>query len=157
MTLYDFEVNSITGEKISLNQYAKKTLLIVNTATECGFSYQLEGFQKLFEIYESQGFSVLAFPSNSFKQEPNDNAEIHNKCSALFKLTFPFFEKIEVKGDNIHPLFAWLTEQKRGFITKAIKGNYTKFLIDQNGQVLKRYAPRTKPESIEMDIKKLLA
>lgn len=156
MTLYDFEVNQITGEKVSLKTYAGKVLLIVNTATECGFSYQLEGFQSLYKRYKPKGFSVLAFPSNSFKKEPDDNAEIQNKCSALYKLTFPLFEKISVKGQDMHPLYRWLIKQRKGFWTNAIKNNYTKFLIDKNGHVVKRYAPHIKPDVIEADIKTIL-
>jgi glutathione peroxidase len=156
MNLYDFELNDIKGDKVSLNEYLGKVLLIVNTATECGYSYQLEGFQKLFNSYKSKGFTVLAFPSDSFKQEPNDNAEIQNKCSALFNISFPIFEKISVKGKDINQLFSWLINQKRGFLTKSIKHNYTKFLVDRDGNVVKRYAPHVKPSKIESDLKALL-
>ncbi len=156
MKLYDIEVNNITGKKVSISQYANKVLLIVNTANECGFSYQLQGFQSLFTSYKSQGFFVLGFPSNSFQKEPNDNAEIQNKCSALYSISFPLFEKISVRGKDIHPLFDWLINQKGGFITKGIKYNYTKFLIDREGNVVKRYSPHVKPRAIEADIKSLL-
>ncbi|HKL47517.1 MAG TPA: glutathione peroxidase [Candidatus Izemoplasmatales bacterium] len=156
MILYDIDARNTRGENVSMKQYEGKVLLVVNIATECGFSYQLEGFQSLFTRYQDKGFLVLAFPSNSFKKEPDDNAEIQNKCNTLFKITFPLFEKVSVKGDDIHPLFQWLITQKRGFITKGIKYNYTKFLIDREGHVLKRYAPFTKPETIRADLEALL-
>ena len=156
MKLYDFEINDIEGNKVSMNKYANKVLLIVNIATECGFSYQLEGFQSLYTSYKSKDFVILGFPSNSFQKESKNNAEIQNKCSALYSITFPLFEKISVKGKNIHPLYNWLINQKRGFITKGIKYNYTKFLIDRDGHVVKRYSPFVKSHAIDSDIKSLL-
>lgn len=156
MKLYDIDVQTIRGKQVSMKEFENKVLLIVNTATECGFSYQLEGFQSLFDAYEKQGFFVLAFPSNSFKKEPNDNAEIQNKCNALYNISFPIFGKISVKGDDIHPLYKWLINHKRGFITKNIKFNYTKFLIDREGNVIKRYSSFIKPQAIKADIEALL-
>ena len=156
MKLYEIDALNTRGEKVSMKQFEGDVLLIVNTATECGFSYQLEGFQKLYSDFSKQGFNVLAFPSNSFKKEPNDNAEIQDKCNTLYNISFPIFSKIDVKGDHIHPLYRWLTSQKGGFITRNIKANYTKFLIDRHGQVVKRYGPFTKPEAIKADLKALL-
>ncbi len=156
MNLYDIDVRNTRGEKVLFKQYEGKVLLIVNIATECGFSYQLEGFQSLFSELGNKGFYVLAFPSNSFKKEPNDNPEIQNKCNALYNISFPIFEKISVKGDDIHPIYKWLINHKRGFITKNIKYNYTKFLIDRDGNVVKRYSPLTKPNTIKTDIETLL-
>jgi glutathione peroxidase len=156
MNLYDIEARNTRGENVSMEKFSDKVLLIVNTATECAFSYQLEGFQRLFEAYKDKGFFVLAFPSNSFKKEPNDNAEIQDKCNTLYKISFPLFEKISVKGDDIHPLYQWLINQKKGIITKGIKFNYTKFLIDREGHVVKRYSPFTKPEAIKADIEALI-
>jgi len=156
MKLYDIDARNIRGETVSMKDYENKVLLIVNTATECAFSYQLEGFQRLFENYENQGFSVLAFPSDSFKKEPNDNAEIQNKCNTLYKISFPIYEKVSVKGHDIHPVFKWLISQKRGLITRNIKFNYTKFLLDRKGNVIKRYSPFTKPEKIKLDIEALI-
>lgn len=156
MKLYDIDVRDIRGKNITLSEYADNVMLIVNTATDCGFSYQLEGFQTLFENYNDKGFFVLAFPSNSFKKEPNDNPEIQDKCNTLFNISFPLFEKVSVKGNNIHPLFNWLINHKRGLITKGIKYNYTKFLIDRQGHVVKRYSPLTKAEKIKADIEALL-
>ena len=154
--IYDIDVQTIRGKQVSMKEFENKVLLIVNTATECGFSYQLDGFQSLFDRYEEQGFSVLAFPSNSFKKEPNDNAEIQDKCNTLYKISFPIFGKISVKGDDIHPLFKWLTNQKRGFITKSIKFNYTKFLVDREGNVIKRYSSFVNPQKIKADIEAIL-
>jgi glutathione peroxidase len=156
MNLYDIEAKNTRGEKVSMEKFSDKVLLIVNTATECAFSYQLEGFQRLFDTFKDKGFFVLAFPSNSFKKEPNDNAEIQDKCNTLYKISFPLFEKISVKGDDIHPIYQWLINQKKGFITKGIKFNYTKFLVDREGHVIKRYGPFTKPEAIKADIEALL-
>ena len=156
MDLYDIDVRDIRGKEISLSEYAGNVILIVNTATECGFSYQLEGFQSLFDQFSDKGFFVLAFPSNSFKKEPDDSPEILNKCNTLFNISFPLFEKISVKGDNIHPLFKWLINHKSGLITRGIKYNYTKFLIDREGHIIKRYSPLTKPDKIKADIEALL-
>ncbi|MFW5794192.1 MAG: glutathione peroxidase [Bacillota bacterium] len=156
MKFHDFEIINIEGVKLKMSKFTNKVLLIVNTATECNSSYQLEEFQSLYNSYKSQDFAVLGFPSNSFQKEPNDNAEIQNKCATLYNITFPLFEKISVKGKDIHPLFNWLINQKRGFLTKSIKYNYTKFLIDREGNVVKRYSPFVKPDAIESDIKNLL-
>ncbi len=156
MNLYDFQVTDIHGTERNLSEYKDQAALVVNTATECGFAYQFEGFQKLYERYKDEGFVVLAFPSNDFKQETKPRAEILEKCSMLYDISFPIFDKISVKGENIHPLFDWLTKEKGSFPTKSIKWNFTKFLIDKQGKVVKRFGPHRKPAAIEKHIKAVL-
>lgn len=145
------------GKEKSLADYKGKVLLIVNTASECGFTPQFEGLQKLFETYEDQGFEVLGFPCNQFNnQDPGTDAEISHFCQRNYGVTFQMFSKVDVKGENAHPLFVYLTQEAKGMITKQIKWNFTKFLIDKNGAVIDRFAPQTKPESIEKEIEKAL-
>lgn len=157
--LYDFTVKDINLESQSLANYKDQVLLIVNTASNCGFSGQYEGLEKLYKQYKDRGFSVLGFPCNQFNhQEPGDEQEIKNFCKLKYDVSFPLFAKIEVKGEHQEPLFAFLTEEKRGlFGSKEIKWNFTKFLIDRKGKVIKRYAPTTHPEAIMKDIEKLLS
>lgn len=147
----------MTGEEISLAQYKEKVLLIVNTASKCGFTPQFSGLQRLYETYNNQGFEVLGFPCNQFgKQDPGSNEDILNFCQSHYAVTFPMFQKIEVKGKHAHPLFKYLTEQAKGVLTSDIKWNFTKFLIDRNGHVIARFAPQTKPEKIERAIEEAL-
>lgn len=157
--LYDFSATALNGEQIALSQYAGKVLLIVNTASHCGFTPQYAGLQQLQTRFADQGFAVLGFPCNQFgRQEPGDSAQIGAFCTQNFGLNFPMFEKIEVNGENAHPLFKWLTGMRPGVLgTEGIKWNFTKFLVDREGKVIERYAPITKPESIVSDIEQCLA
>ncbi|HPA71122.1 MAG TPA: glutathione peroxidase [Spirochaetota bacterium] len=157
-TVYDFEVKAITGFNKSMSDFKGKVLLIVNTASKCGFTPQYEGLQKLYEKYRERGFEVLGFPSNQFmKQEPGGDGDIQNFCQVNFNVGLPMFSKIDVKGPGAHPLYRHLTETAPGiFGTRKIKWNFTKFLVDRSGKVVKRFAPATKPEKIEGDIARLL-
>lgn len=157
MSVYSQEATLMTGETISLQTYAGQVILIVNTATQCGFTPQLKELETVYETYKEKGFTILAFPCNQFgNQEPGTNEEVQTVCERDHGITFPLFEKINVKGPDAHPLFTFLTEEKKGRATKEIKWNFTKFLIDRNGQVVKRYAPITKPEKISNDIETYL-
>ncbi|MDR3384927.1 glutathione peroxidase [Cupriavidus basilensis] len=157
--VYQFEASSLAGLPVPLSQFSGKVLLIVNTASECGFTPQYAGLQALQDQYAASGLEVLGFPCNQFgKQEPGDAAQIGQFCESRFHVTFPMFGKIDVKGDNAHPLYRWLTSEKPGVLgLEAIKWNFTKFLLRRNGTVFKRYAPTTKPEDIKRDIETLLA
>ncbi len=157
-TVYDFTVQTGTGSGKSLDEYRGKVLLIVNTASRCGFTPQYDGLQSLYETYKDKGFEVLAFPSNQFmNQEPGSDTEIKEFCQVNFNIRFPIFSKIDVKGPGADPLFRHLTEASPGiFGSREIKWNFTKFLVDRSGKVVKRYAPVTKPESIEKDVRKIL-
>lgn len=158
MTIYDFTVTAADGHDIPLSDYKGKVLLIANTASKCGFTPQYEALQALYEQYGDEDFTVLAFPCNQFaNQEPGTNEEIQNFCRINYGVTFPVLAKIEVNGDNAHPLFQYLKEQAPGTAGKAIKWNFTKFLIDAEGRVYKRYAPSTTPDKLTGDIEKLLA
>jgi len=157
MSIYDFNVKDIDGKSVSLSKYKGKVLLIVNVASECGFTPQYEGLEKLYEKYKDQGFMVLGFPCNQFReQEPKSNSEIKFFCHGTYHVTFDMFSKIDVNGDNANPLYKFLKDQQGGFLTDSIKWNFTKFLVDRDGKVVDRYAPLTKPASIEEDIVKLL-
>ncbi|MCM2492786.1 glutathione peroxidase [Burkholderia glumae] len=157
-TLYSFSANALGGGEVSLDAYRGKVLLIVNTASECGFTPQYAGLQQLHERFGARGLAVLGFPCNQFGgQEPGDAAQIGAFCEQRFGVTFPLFEKIDVKGEHAHPLFRYLTDEAPGLLgTKMIKWNFTKFLVDRSGNVVKRYAPQTKPDEIAEDIEKLL-
>lgn len=149
-SIYNFSATSIRGKQIDFSGFKGKTLLIVNTASRCGFTPQYKGLQELYEKYKDKGLLILGFPSNQFlNQEPGDEKNIQEYCELNYGVTFPLFAKIDVKGPEIHPLFAYLTTFLPGFLTRKIKWNFTKFLIDSNGRPLKRFAPYTKPESIE--------
>ncbi|MDF2494054.1 glutathione peroxidase [Sphingomonas sp.] len=154
----DFEVKTADGATASLADYRGKVLLIVNTASKCGFTLQYEGLETLHRDYGERGFEVLGFPCNQFgAQEPGDAAEIANFCSLTYDVTFPVFAKVEVNGPNADPLFERLKAEAPGVLgSKAIKWNFTKFLVDREGAVVHRYAPTTKPEDIRKDIEKLL-
>ncbi|KVG63629.1 glutathione peroxidase [Burkholderia pseudomultivorans] len=157
-TLYSFSAQTLAGAPVSLDAYRGKVLLIVNTASECGFTPQYAGLQKLYDQYATRGFFVLGFPCNQFgKQEPGDAAQIGAFCERNYGVTFPMFAKIDVKGEHAHPLYRYLPDEAPGILgLKAIKWNFTKFLIDREGRIVKRYAPSTKPEEIAADIEKLL-
>lgn len=157
MNIYGFKVHDAQGEEVPMTEYQGKVLLIVNTATGCGFTPQYEGLQKLYDRYNDRGFVILDFPCNQFgHQAPGTEEEIQEFCTLKYKTTFPLFAKIEVNGKNADPLFDFLKKQKGGFLGKDIKWNFTKFLISRDGTVVERYAPATKPEKIESDILKLL-
>lgn len=158
-SIYSFSAEPLGGgAPVSLETYTGKVLLIVNTASECGFTPQYTGLQKLYDDYAARGLAVLGFPCNQFgKQEPGDAAQIGAFCEKNYGVTFPMFEKIDVNGANAHPLYRWLTGEAPGLLgLEAIKWNFTKFLVDRSGNVVKRYAPVTKPEAIAADIEKLL-
>ena len=148
MALYDFSVRLSSGEERHLADYRGKVLLIVNVASKCGFAPQYEGLQILYEKFRPSGFEVLAFPCDQFgHQEPGANSEISRFCAQTFGVTFPLFAKIEVNSDNAHPLYAWLKQERPGFLGNSIKWNFTKFLIDRAGSVRSRFAPMTRPQS----------
>ena len=157
-TIADFTVVNNKGEQIDLKQKLGKIILVVNTASKCGFTPQYEGLEELFQQYREQGFEVLAFPCNQFGgQEPGNPSEIAEFCKVNFGLTFPLMEKVDVNGDDASPLFDWMKAEKPGLMgSKTIKWNFTKFLIDREGNVVKRYAPTDAPKSIAKDIEKLL-
>ena len=158
MNVYEFEANDITGKTRKLSEFSGKVLLIVNTASACGFTPQYAGLETLYEKYK-QDFAVLAFPCNQFgAQEKGDSAEIKDFCDLRFNIQFPLFEKIDVNGKGAHPLYQYLKDALPGIMgTEMIKWNFTKFLIDRNGTPVKRFAPGDKPEDIEDDIKALIA
>lgn len=157
MGLYDLTVKDAKGNDVSLSEYKDKVLLIVNTATGCGFTPQYTGLQDLYNKYKDQGFEILDFPCNQFgNQAPGTNEEIVTFCTGRFGITFRQFDKIEVNGPNESSLFTWLKSHKGGLMGDAIKWNFTKFLINKKGEVVSRYAPTTTPESIEKDLIKLL-
>jgi glutathione peroxidase len=158
MKLEDFTATSITGQQVSLSQFKGKLCLIVNVASKCGFTNQYSGLQALYAEFHDQGFTVLGFPCDQFgHQEPEDDAGIASFCETQFGITFPMFAKIEVNGTDAHPIYQWLKSSKPGLLgTEAIKWNFTKFLIGQDGHALKRYAPNDTPSSIREDIARAL-
>jgi glutathione peroxidase len=156
-SVYEFSVPTSTGEEKSLEDYRGKVLLIVNTASKCGFTPQYQGLQSLYDQYAERGLLILAMPCNQFGgQEPGSNAEVQEFCQLNYGLSFPVMGKIEVNGSGRHPLYSYLTSQAKGIVTESIKWNFTKFLVDRQGQVVKRFAPITKPADIAADIEKLL-
>lgn len=156
--IYQFSCEDSKGQPVNLSDYEGKALLIVNTASKCGFTPQYEGLEKLQKKYGSDTFSVLAFPCNQFGgQEPGTNEEIVEFCSLNYSNTFPVFSKVDVNGNEAHPLFEFLAQEKKGLLgSEKIKWNFTKFLINKNGEPVARYAPSTTPEKIESDIAKIL-
>jgi glutathione peroxidase len=158
MTVYDFQATSLDGKSVDLSAYRGKVLLIVNTASECGFTPQYKGLEQVYELLRDRGLVVLGFPCNQFgKQEPGTEADIGAFCEKNYGVSFPMFAKIDVNGDNAHPLYKYLKEQAPGVLgTEGIKWNFTKFLVNKDGKVVERYAPQTKPEEIAGDIEKLL-
>ena len=157
-SIYDFSAQSITGQRADLSTQRGKVLLIVNTASACGFTPQFAGLEQLWEEYRDRGLVVVGFPSNQFgHQEPGDEAEIRNFCSLTYDVDFPMFAKIDVNGGKAHPLWNWLKDEKGGMLgIGAIKWNFTKFLVGRDGKVLKRYAPTDKPESLAKEIEAAL-
>ncbi|QQQ18929.1 glutathione peroxidase [Brevundimonas vitis] len=157
-SVYDFTATAIDGREQPLDAYRGQALLIVNTASKCGFTGQFAGLELLHEEFADKPFQVLGFPCNQFgAQEPGKAAEIASFCSSTYGVRFPMFDKIEVNGPHRHPLYDWLTSQKKGFLgTRDVKWNFTKFLTDKEGQVVARYAPQVEPEAIKADIEKLI-
>jgi glutathione peroxidase len=151
MSIYDFKVRTIDGLETTLAPYRGKVMLVVNTASACGFTPQYEGLEKLYQKFKDRGLVVLGFPCNQFgSQESGSEAEIKSFCETRFHITFPIFSKIDVNGRQAHPLYQFLKKAKRGFLgTQAIKWNFTKFLVDADGTVLKRFGSTTKPEALE--------
>lgn len=158
MSVYQYEAKKINGENISLSEYKGDVLLIVNTASNCGFTPQYKELQELYVQYKEKGFTVLGFPSNQFmNQEPGTESDIQSFCEMNFGVTFPLFSKVDVNGKNAHPLFQYLTEEAPGVLgMKAVKWNFTKFLVNRSGEVVERYAPNTNPKEIAKDIEKLM-
>ncbi len=158
MSLFDYSVKDINGKDVPLSQYKGKALLIVNVASQCGYTPQYPGLEKLYEKYRGQGFEVLGFPCNQFGgQEPGTEAEIKNFCETSFGVKFPLFAKIDVNGDKAHPLYEYLKKALPGILgTEAIKWNFTKFLVDRQGDPVKRYASKDTPEEIDPEVGKLL-
>ena len=155
--IYDFKVKDTYGDDYSLDNIKGKVALIVNTASKCGFTPQFEGLEELYKDYKDKGFIILGFPSNQFgQQDPGDDEEIRGFCQLNYGVTFPMMQKIEVNGDNEDPLYTHLKDEQGGLLTGKIKWNFTKFLVDKEGNVVERYAPTTKPEDIRKDIEKLL-
>lgn len=158
MSIYDIKVKTIDNEEITLSKYKDRVMLIVNVASKCGYTYQYEGLQALHNKYASKGLSILGFPCNQFlSQEPGTEEEIKEFCSLNYDVKFDMFSKIDVNGNNTHPLYEYLKDKEPGFLgSKIIKWNFTKFLVNQKGEVVKRYAPSTEPSEIEKDILELL-
>jgi glutathione peroxidase len=158
-SIYDFKVKKSNGQETSLSEYQGKVLLIVNTASKCGLTPQYEALETLYKKYKENGFVVLGFPCNQFgEQEPGTEKEIVEFCSLNYNVTFPLFSKIDVNGDNAHPLYIYLKKTAPGLLgSESIKWNFTKFLVDHQGNIIDRIAPTTKPEDIEDNIKALLA
>lgn len=159
MSLYDVEVATLEGERQTLESYRGKVLIIVNVASKCGFTPQYSGLEELYRRHRDRGLAVLGFPCDQFgHQEPGNEEEIRNFCSLTYQVSFPMFAKIEVNGDRTHPLYRVLKSAQKGLLgSEAIKWNFTKFLVDREGNVLARYAPTATPESIEKDLVPLLA
>lgn len=157
-SIYDFSVATLEGGSQNFADYKDKVLLIVNTASKCGFTPQYEGLEKLNQQYADQGLVIIGIPCNQFgHQEPGEADEIGAFCQKNYGVSFPMMAKIEVNGKDAHPLYNWLKQQQGGFLTDAIKWNFTKFLLGRDGQVLKRYASTTKPEDIKADIEAALS
>ncbi|MBU9723001.1 MULTISPECIES: glutathione peroxidase [Bacillaceae] len=155
--VFDFEVTKVNGAEQSLTDYNGKVLLIVNTASKCGLTPQFEGLQSLYDKYKDEGLEILGFPSDQFNNQEFENIEETTEfCKLNYGVTFPIYAKTDVNGENAAPLFKFLTEQKKGVLSKKIKWNFTKFLVDREGNVVERYAPTTDPAKLEDDIKKLL-
>ncbi len=155
MSFYDLSINKPNGSSIAMQNYKGKWVLIINTATQCGLTPQFDGLEKIHQEYHEKGVELLGCPCNQFlNQEPETNETVEEACRVNHGVTFTLTEKIEVNGKNTHPLFAYLKKKKGGFFTSRIKWNFTKFLINPDGKVVKRYGPTVKPEAIERDLKK---
>lgn len=157
MEFYNFKVNKMNGQEVSMSDYKGKVVLVVNTASKCGLTPQFEGLEALYKEYKDQGLEILGFPCNQFaNQEKGSNEEIHEFCQLNYGVSFTMFEKIDVNGKNAHPLYKYLKNEAKGLLSKEIKWNFTKFLIDSEGNVVKRYAPTVEPLKIKDDIENLL-
>lgn len=156
-TIYDFEVKNAKGEIESLDKYKGTPLIVVNTASKCGFTPQFKELQELYEEHQDKGLQILGFPCAQFNnQEFDDQKETMEFCQINYGVTFPMYAKVNVKGSEAHPLFKYLTSSQKGLLTEGIKWNFTKFLIDRDGNVVKRYAPQTSPKKMEEELKKIL-
>jgi glutathione peroxidase len=157
MTFYDFEAQSLQGKTVSMEEFKGKTVIVVNTASQCGLTPQYEGLEELYQKYRDQGLVILGFPCNQFgKQEPGSSDEIQEFCQVNYGVSFPMFSKVDVNGNSAHPLFKYLKSQLGGLLGSKIKWNFTKFVLDKEGHPIKRFAPTTKPEKMEATIQKLL-
>ena len=155
--VHDFTAKSLAGEDVPLQRFEGQVLLIVNTASKCGFTPQYKGLEELHQALAPRGFAVLGFPCNQFGgQEPGDASEIEQFCSSNYAVTFPMFAKVDVNGGGEHPLFAYLKKQKSGLLGSSIKWNFTKFLVDRTGRVVARHAPTARPEGLKKEIEALL-
>ncbi|CAH0416420.1 glutathione peroxidase [Periweissella fabaria] len=155
-SIYDFTVTDEQGHTYQLDRYKGQPMIIVNTATKCGFAPQFNDLEALYKKYANQGLVVLGFPSNQFKQEEDSTAAAAKACRMTYGVTFPMHEIIQINGDDAHPLFKYLKSEQHGTLGAAIKWNFTKFLVDKDGQVIKRYAPQTEPIKIEPDLQNIL-
>ena len=156
-SVYDFTAQSLAGEEVPLKQFEGQVLLIVNTASACGFTPQYKGLEALHREFAPRGFAVLGFPCNQFgNQEPGNAAQIEQFCSRNYAISFPMFGKIDVNGSNAHPLFKYLTNASSGLLGPSIKWNFTKFLVDRSGKVVARYTPTVRPEGLRREIEALL-
>ena len=157
MKFYDFKARKMNGQEVSMEAYKGKILVVVNTASKCGLTPQFKELEELYQEYKTKGVEILGFPCNQFaKQDSGSNEEIHEFCQLNYGVTFTMFEKIEVNGENAHPLYKFLRKEAKGLFGNKIKWNFTKFLIDSQGNIIKRYAPTVKPQQIKTDIEKLL-
>ncbi|MDG2527161.1 glutathione peroxidase [Caulobacter endophyticus] len=158
MSVYEFSAKTLEGKDVSLADYRGQVLLIVNTASKCGLTPQYEGLEALYKAHKDRGLTILGFPCNQFgAQEPGTAEEIGSFCSLTYDVTFPMMAKIDVNGPSTHPLYAWLKKQQKGVLgTEGIKWNFTKFLIDRDGNVVERFAPTTKPEDLQVAVEALL-
>ncbi|MGB7843750.1 MAG: glutathione peroxidase [Salinimicrobium sp.] len=155
--IYEYKAENLQGKEVKLDSYRDKVVLVVNTASKCGFTPQLEGLETLFKEYKDEGFVVLGFPCNQFgKQEPGDEKSIAEGCVVNYGVTFPMFSKVDVNGENANPLFKYLKKEQGGLLGSKIKWNFTKFLIDRDGKPVKRFASIKKPESLRTHIERLL-
>ena len=158
MGVYDFQANTIDGQAQGLDRYKGKTLLIVNVASKCGFTPQYKGLETLYRQFKDQGLEILGFPCDQFgHQEPGDEAEIKDFCALTYDVSFPMFAKIKVNGEDAHPLYQFLKQEQKGILgSEMVKWNFTKFLVDKTGKVIRRYAPKDTPESIGKDLAGIL-
>ena len=157
MKFYDFSANKMNGMEVKMDEYKGKVLLVVNTASKCGLTPQLTELEEMYKDYKDKGFEILGFPCGQFaNQELDSNKEISDFCLINYGVTFTMFEKIDVNGENTHPIYKYLKSNAKGIFGNEIKWNFTKFLVDRNGNVVKRYSPTSEPEKIEKDIESLL-
>jgi glutathione peroxidase len=157
MNFYNYSATNIVGKDVNMEAYKGKVVMVVNTASKCGLTPQFEELEQLYKEYKQDGLEILGFPCNQFaNQDPGTNEEVQEFCQLNYGVTFPMFGKVDVNGENAHPLYKYLTSEKKGLLNKKVKWNFTKFLIDAEGNVVKRYAPTVKPLKIKADIEKLL-